>query len=101
MTILFFYENYICLCQPYLLSNCVLDVEYNKVIKKQLYNSRILSFKYKIHHISLKYTITYKCLLVVICYYSHKNKDLIKPNKTKQARQSKQAIGGDLGFGLV
>jgi len=26
---------------------------------------------------------------------------LIKPNKTKQARQSKQAIGGDLGFGLV
>jgi len=35
------------------------------------------------------------------CYYSHKNKDLIKPNKTKQARQSKQAIGGDLGFGLV
>jgi len=26
---------------------------------------------------------------------------LIKPNKTKQARQSKQTIGGDLGFGLV
>jgi len=25
----------------------------------------------------------------------------MKPNKTKQARQSKQAIGGDLGFGLV
>ena len=32
---------------------------------------------------------------------SNKNKDLIKPNKTKQARQSKQAIEGDLGFGLV
>jgi len=26
---------------------------------------------------------------------------LIKSNKTKQARQSKQAIGRDLGFGLV
>jgi len=25
----------------------------------------------------------------------------MKPNKTKQARQSKQAIGGDLGFSLV
>jgi len=25
----------------------------------------------------------------------------MKPNKTKQARQSKQAIGGDLGFGLM
>jgi len=25
----------------------------------------------------------------------------MKPNKTKQARQSKKAIGGDLGFGLV
>jgi len=25
----------------------------------------------------------------------------VKPNKTKQARQSKQAIGGDSGFGLV
>jgi len=25
----------------------------------------------------------------------------MKPNRTKQARQSKQAIGGDLGFGLV
>jgi len=25
----------------------------------------------------------------------------MKANKTKQARQSKQAIGGDLGFGLV
>jgi len=25
----------------------------------------------------------------------------MKPNKTKQVRQSKQAIGGDLGFGLV
>jgi len=25
----------------------------------------------------------------------------MKPNKIKQARQSKQAIGGDLGFGLV
>ena len=25
----------------------------------------------------------------------------MKSNKTKQARQSKQAIGGDLGFGLV
>jgi len=25
----------------------------------------------------------------------------MKPNMTKQARQSKQAIGGDLGFGLV
>jgi len=23
----------------------------------------------------------------------------MKPNKTKEARQSKQAIGGDLGFG--
>jgi len=36
-----------------------------------------------------------------VCYYSHKNKDLMKPNKTKQARQSKQATRGDLGFGLV
>jgi len=25
----------------------------------------------------------------------------MKPKKTKQARQSKQVIGGDLGFGLV
>jgi len=25
----------------------------------------------------------------------------MKPNKTKQARQSKKAIEGDLGFGLV
>jgi len=25
----------------------------------------------------------------------------MKSNKTKQARQSKQAIGGDWGFGLV
>jgi len=25
----------------------------------------------------------------------------MKLNKTKQARQSKQTIGGDLGFGLV
>jgi len=25
----------------------------------------------------------------------------MKPNKTKQARQNKQAIGEDLGFGLV
>jgi len=25
----------------------------------------------------------------------------MESNKTKQARQSKQAIGGDLGFGLV
>jgi len=25
----------------------------------------------------------------------------MKSNKTEQARQSKQAIGGDLGFGLV
>jgi len=43
----------------------------------------------------------YKITFEPECYYSHKNKDLIKPNKTKQARQSKQAIGGDLGFGLV
>jgi len=36
------------------------------------------------------------------CYYSHKNKDLVKPNKTKQEdKATKQVIGRDLGFGLV
>jgi len=37
-----------------------------------------------------------------ICYYSHKNKDLMSQTRqNKQDKANKQAIGGDLGFGLV
>ena len=70
------------------------------LLRNDLFRNYILTFEIDRSRIgSLSYRTP--CSETIICYYSHKNKDLIKSNKTKQARQSKQAIGGDLGFGLV